>query len=170
YLAYLAGFALRYFAIAGGLYALFHVVFKARWIGSRVQAAPPPAGDVRHDIRWSLLSAATTGLSTLFIYQLVRTGHSSVYLQVGEHGWAYLLISAALCVVGYDTWMYWQHRSLHTRWLFSRVHACHHDVTNPTPFSSFAQHPIETLMGNTYFILFMVLVPVHPLAIVAAGG
>jgi sterol desaturase/sphingolipid hydroxylase (fatty acid hydroxylase superfamily) len=170
YVAHVLGFALRYFAIAGGLYGLFFVVGARRWRRARVQEAPLPAGDVAHDVRWSLLSSATTGLSMLLTAYLVHAGHTRVYLDPLAHGWAYLGGSAVLCLVGYDSWLYWQHRLLHTRWLFTHVHGCHHYVTNPSPFSAFSQHPIETLMGNLYFVLFTVLVPVNPLAVALAGG
>ena len=75
-------------------------------------------------------------------------------------------ISVVLGVAGYDAWFYWQHRLLHTPWLFRRAHAIHHRVANPTPFATFAHHPIETFMGNAYFILF---VAAHPRASNGAG-
>lgn len=170
YVAHVLGFALRYFSIAGGLYVLIHVV-RARWLQrARVQEAPLPAGDVSHDVRWSLLSTATTGLSMLLTAYLFHTGRTSIYLDPLAHGWLYLVGSAVLCLVGYDSWLYWQHRLNHTPWLFTHVHSCHHYITNPSPFSAFSQHPVETLMGNLYFVLFTVFVPVNPLAIAAAGG
>jgi sterol desaturase/sphingolipid hydroxylase (fatty acid hydroxylase superfamily) len=170
YLGYLGAFAVRYFAIAGGLYALLYVALRQPSLAYRIQRRFPSWRDVAYEIRWSLLSAATTGLSTLLMYGLIRGGRSGVYLDAGEHGWAYLGGSVLLCVAGYDTWIYWQHRLLHTPWLFRHVHAAHHRVDNPTPFAAFSQHPIETLMGNAYFLLFVVLVPMHPLAIAASGG
>jgi lathosterol oxidase len=169
YVAYVVGFCIRYFAIAGGIFLMAHVVFRRRWLAYRIQSAVPSLAQVAFEIRWSILSAACTALSTLVIYQLVRDGHASMYFVVADFGWLYLWLSSLLCVVGYDTWGYWQHRLLHTPWLFRHVHAVHHRVRNPTAFAAFTHHPIETFMGNLYFILLIVAVPIHPLALAAAG-
>ena len=117
-----------------------------------------------------MINAATTGCSTMLIYKMVYDGRSSMYFDIGEYGWAYLGLSAFLCLAGYDTWIYWQHRWLHTPWLYRHVHSVHHRVSDPTPFAAFAHHPVETLMGNVFFFLFIVYVPIHPLGLAAAGG
>jgi lathosterol oxidase len=170
FLGYCVGFFIRYFAIAGGFYGVFHVVFRERWRGYRIQGAFPPRQAVAYEIRWSIVNTVCTGLSTLLIYRLIHDGRTSMYFQIAEHGWAWWLGSIALCIAGYDTWIYWQHRWLHTPWLFRHVHLLHHRLTNPTVFAAFAQHPLETVMGNIYFVLFVVYVPLHPLALAAAGA
>ena len=170
YLSYLGGFCLRYFGLAGGMYLLCYVAFRHRALAYRVQRTFPSRGLVAYEIGWSLLSAASTSLSTVLLYWLIRTDRSSVYTDTGLYGWPYLVFSVLLCIAGYDTWIYWQHRLLHTPWWFRHVHAALHRVRNPTPFAAFSQHPVETLMGNVYFVLFVVFVPMHPLAIAAAGG
>lgn len=170
YLSYLDAYCLRYFAAAGGLYLLLYVAFRRRWLAYRIQPTFPAGRVVAYEIAWSLLSAAATGLSTLLMYWLILRGHSSVYTEVHRYGWGYLPVSVLLCVAGYDTWIYWQHRLLHTPWWFRHVHSVHHRVQNPTPFAAFSQHPIEMLMGNLYFVLVVLLIPMHPLAIAASGG
>jgi lathosterol oxidase len=169
YVSYCLGFCLRYFGLAGGIYLVSHVAFKRQWLVYRIQSTFPARADIAYEIRWSLLNTLCTGVSTLFIYQLVRDGRTSMYFTIADYGWLYFGISILLCIAGYDTWIYWQHRLLHTRWLFRHVHSVHHRLANPTPFAAFAQHPVETFMGNVYFILFVVFVPLHPLAIAAAG-
>src|SRR5262249_23166784 len=144
--------------------------FRTRWRRYRIQASFPDRASIRHELLWSLTNPATTGLSAVVTYQLIQRGRTSMYFTVADHGWVYLALSAALCVLGYDTWLYWQHRFLHTPAMFRHVHWVHHRAGNPTPFSTFAMHPVETAMGNLYFVLFVLLVPVHPLAIEAAGG
>jgi sterol desaturase/sphingolipid hydroxylase (fatty acid hydroxylase superfamily) len=52
----------------------------------------------------------------------------------------------------------------HTSWWYGRTHQVHHRSTNPTSLANFAHHPVEVLVQNLYFILFLVLVPVHPMA------
>jgi sterol desaturase/sphingolipid hydroxylase (fatty acid hydroxylase superfamily) len=170
YVAYVAEFCMRYFVFVGGLYWVFYVGF-TKWSDAyRIQRTFPDRAAVRHEIWWSMTNTATTAASSVFTYYLVHRGATSMYFGLADYGWLYLPVSAALCVLGYDTWLYWQHRFLHTRVMFQHVHWVHHRVGNPTPFATFAMHPIETAMGNVYFVLFTVFVPAHPLAIAAAGG
>jgi len=168
--SYCAGFCLRYFGLAGGLYWLLHVRFRHRSAAYRIQQTFPRAGDVRREIFWSMTNTASTGLSTMLIYALVRDGRTQMYFAVDDRGWVYFLLSAALAVLGYDTWNYWQHRLLHTPWWFRHVHGVHHRSGNPTAFSAFALHPVETLMGNAFFVLFVVVVPIHPAALALGGA
>jgi sterol desaturase/sphingolipid hydroxylase (fatty acid hydroxylase superfamily) len=170
YIAYVGEFCVRYFLFIGALYWIFHVGFRERWLAYRIQRAFPDRASVRHEILWSMANTATTGISTVVTYRLVHAGRTSMYFAAAERGWPYFVLSVALCVVGYDTWLYWQHRLLHTGWLFRHVHWVHHRVGNPTGFATFAMHPVETVMGNLYFVLFVLLVPVHPVALAAAGG
>lgn len=48
-------------------------------------------------------------------------------------------------VVVMDAWLYWKHRLLHTRWLFS-FHKAHHAFRDPTAFAAFAVAPVESLL------------------------
>lgn len=110
-----------------------------------------------------------SGVSMLLLYQLVRDGRTGMYFEIAEHGWVYVALSIGVGIAGYDAWFYWQHRLLHTPWLFRHVHLVHHRATNPTAFSAFAHHPIETFMGNAYFVLLLLVVPMHPLAVAGVG-
>ena len=169
YVSYCVGFCLRYFAIAGGLYLLFHVWWRRASLAFRIQRTLPSTAEIRHEIAWSMANTACTGVSTLLLYWLVHDQRTRMYFAIGERGWWYVGLSVLLGVAGYDAWFYWQHRLLHTAWLFRRVHVIHHRVANPTPFATFAHHPIETFMGNAYFLLFVLLVPVHPMAMGLVG-
>jgi sterol desaturase/sphingolipid hydroxylase (fatty acid hydroxylase superfamily) len=167
---YCAKFCLRYFVLAGGFYWLLHVRFRSRWASYRIQEKFPGRDQIRHEIAWSMANAAATGAATVLTYALIHAGRTAMYFDLAAYGWPYLLLSAALAVVGYDTWNYWQHRMLHTPWWFRHVHWVHHRVGNPTAFATFAAHPVETFMGNAFFVLFVIVVPVHPLALAAAGA
>lgn len=166
---YCAGFAARYFVLAGGLFWLLHVVWKTPSLAYRIQPKFPERESIRHEVWWSMSNMSCSGIATALTVQLTRAGHTSYYSDIAEYGWLYLIVSAALCVLGYDTWMYFEHRLLHTPWLFRHVHSVHHRVGNPTALGTFSHHPIETFMGNTFFVLFVVFVPAHPLALLLAG-
>lgn len=170
YLTYCLGFCVRYFGLAGGAYWLLHLQFPERWAAYRIQPSFPGWGQVRHEILWSLANTACTALATLVMYHLIHEGRTRMYFALDQYGWVYLVVSALLCVLWYDTWNYWQHRFLHTGFMFRHVHWVHHRIGNPTAFATFAAHPIETFIGNAFFLLFVVYVPIHPLALAAAGA
>lgn len=170
YLIYCTAFAIRYFLVTGLIYTGLNVLFRRGMAAYRIQAAAPPREHVRHDVLWSLLNIAGNGVSAIFLFFLIDRGHTQMYFAVSAHGWPYFLASTALVVLGYDTWNYWQHRLLHTEWMFHHIHHQHHVSTNPTALTTFAQHPVETLFGNTYFLLMALTVPLHPAAMAIAGG
>jgi len=169
YVGYCVGFSVRYFAVGCGVYWIFHVAFRERWLPYRIQQMFPSRDEVIHGIRWSMSNMALSGVSAVVVYWLVRDGWTSMYFAVAERGWWYAGVSVALGIVGYDAWFYWYHRWLHTPWLLRRVHATHHRAANPTAFAAFAHHPIETALGNVYFVLLVIFVPMHPLALAAVG-
>jgi len=171
YVGYYAGFCLRYFALMGVIFWVFHRAYRQRFLRHRIQAAFPARPQIAHEICWSLVSGAATGVMTMLLFHLIRGGYTRMYFDVGERGWPYLLSTVAVGIVAYDTYNYWQHRLLHTRFLFDRVHAVHHRVDNPTVFAAFARHPAEAVMEHgVFFFGFVALVPVHPLAMAAIAG
>lgn len=170
FLVYYLGFCLRYGVTAGAAFWILHVAFRDFWAAYRIQREFPPVRQIGFEIRWSLVNTAVSGFSTMLMYVCIHNGWSSMYFDATARGWLYFGLSILLCIVGYDTWIYWQHRWLHTPWLFRHVHSLHHRVANPTVFAAFAQHPGETLMGNVYFALFVLFVPIHPWAMAVAGA
>jgi sterol desaturase/sphingolipid hydroxylase (fatty acid hydroxylase superfamily) len=167
FFGYVVTFVIRYVTICGGMFYFFNVMRKMR--NYKIQQHDPPVRTVLHEILWSGSNTICTGLFTLLMYWAIQDGHTKMYFTLDEKGWLWLLVSPILGTLGFDTWFYWQHRLLHTRWFFRHAHAVHHRITNPTPFAAFAHHPIETFFEDTYFLLFIMVVPVHPLAFAAMG-
>jgi len=46
----------------------------------------------------------------------------------------------------HDTWFYWSHKLLHTRWMMRNVHYMHHQSTNPSAFTGYSFHWIEACL------------------------
>lgn len=167
---YCVGFLLRYAVIAGGLVVLLHGLLRTTALRFKIQPLFPTRQELLHEIGWSMSNALCTGLSTLVLWALIGGGFTRIYFDTADHSAAWFLASIVVGILGYDAWFYWQHRLLHTRWLYRHVHRIHHHSTNPTPLATFAHHPVETFMGNLYFLLLPVLVPLHPLALAAVGA
>jgi lathosterol oxidase len=167
FLTYCVGFAARYALVCSGAFLIFHQVHALRRF--KIQPADPSWRMVRHEIAWSASNTICTGLFSVLLAWLVASGRTAMYTDVDTHGWPWFFASIALGTVGFDTWFYWQHRALHTPWLFRHVHAIHHRPTNPTACAGFAHHPVETFAEDLYFLLFVLVVPIHPLAFGLVG-
>lgn len=56
-------------------------------------------------------------------------------------------------------------RWMHSKLLFRHVHRVHHDFSNPTPFASYAFHPLEGLIEIAVIGAMLLLLPIHPYAL-----
>lgn len=154
----------RYLLLAGGVYWLLYVRFRRLLAARHIQAEFPSRAELWYQVRWSAVTLVATALLTVFVYRLIDGGWTRMYFDIGERGWPYFLLSILLGIIGYDTFIYWQHRILHLRWWYERIHYVHHRTSNPTPLALFTFHPVEHLMGNAYYLLLILLLPMHPLA------
>jgi sterol desaturase/sphingolipid hydroxylase (fatty acid hydroxylase superfamily) len=149
--------ALRYLSISGLLAWLTRATGRARAV---------PAGQVRAEIRWSLLSAAIYGVPAgLTWWAFERNGLTRLYSDPAQHGWWWLPASVLVYLFAHDTWFYWTHRLMHRPWWFRRMHAVHHASRPPTAWAAMSFHPWEALTGAILFPVLAFLVPIHPVAL-----
>jgi len=55
---------------------------------------------------------------------------------------------------------------MHTRALFRTFHAVHHLSTNPTPWTAYSFHPLESVVQALGVVLIIFIMPSHPLALI----
>lgn len=77
------------------------------------------------------------------------------------------LIEFAAIVVAHDAYFYWMHRGLHTRAMFRRAHATHHQSRTPTAWAAYSFAPLEAVFEAIFLPLFLLAVPMHVIAILA---
>ena len=87
-------------------------------------------------------------------------GYSQLYSSISDYGLLYMTFSVILFLFFTDACIYWIHRLLHHPILYSRIHKPHHAWKVPTPFASYAFHPVVRTRQKTvansicdYFIL-----------------
>lgn len=73
--------------------------------------------------------------------------------------YALIIVPIALDYL-HDTWFYWTHRLLHTRYL-GPIHRMHHQSTAPTAFTGYSFHIIEACIVFANEILVCYLLPIH---------
>lgn len=87
-----------------------------------------------------------------------------IYHDVHQYGLLYFVFSLFLVTIVHDTYYYWVHRLLHTRFLFETIHSVHHVSHNPSAVTFFAMHPLEDVLMSLSIPLCALLFPMCDLA------
>jgi Delta7-sterol 5-desaturase len=169
----IGGAMLEYLGYAVGFFLLFRAVLH-RWIKPRLLARKrwPKPSQVAREIMFSTSAQFTFMAVGIWLTFSAQAEAAMMYTDIGTHGWPYLIFTTFLLFVIDDTYFYWTHRMLHHRTMFERFHRVHHESVDPTPFTSYSFHPVETIiigMGGLVFIPFFMLMPWHPAAVAAFG-
>jgi len=101
-----------------------------------------------------------TVLTLPFFLGEVR-GHTKLYNNVGDYGWAYLVFSVPFFLLFTDYCIYWIHRWLHVPALYKHIHKPHHKWIIPTPWASHAFHPVDGFAQSIPYHLFTLLFPMQ---------
>ncbi len=156
---------LRYLIVAGIAFAVWYRSSGTPHRQKKLQDLIPGRKQIKREILYSIASTLIFGLinGVLFGYGLFE--HAQVYRHVADFGWAYFCVSMVLMAIVHDTYFYWMHRLMHHRALFRYFHRVHHLSTNPTPWASYAFHPLEAVVEAGAVILIIFILPVHGLAL-----
>lgn len=155
----------RYFVIAGLAFAGWYLKRNGNPRWDKLQAAMPARRQIGREILYSLVAFVVFGLINGIIIGYGILPHTQNYRHISDYGWAYFWLSIPLMMLVHDAYFYWMHRLMHHRALFRHVHRVHHLSTNPTPWTSFAFHPLESVveaLGVTFIVFVM---PTHLFAL-----
>lgn len=156
---------LVYFALASAAYRLLWVDRSQRFQHKRIQRESPRAPDPFAELCLSVQSLLLLAVMLGAIHVLTTLGWAKFYYEIGEHGIGYFFLSIPVIAVIHDTYYYWAHRWMHSRRVFNLVHRVHHQFINPTPFASFAFHPLEGVIEIAIIGALFLVMPIHPWAL-----
>ncbi len=151
---------------AGTAWLVFCVAGAERFAHRRIQSFQREARPWR-ELYWSTVSIAIISSLLAVVVQLSHLGYTQMYFELSAQDWWYLPLSVGVMVVVHDTYYYWAHRIMHRDGVFQLVHRLHHTFDNPTPFASYAFHPLEAIVEVAWFLPLALLLPLHPLAVAA---
>jgi Delta7-sterol 5-desaturase len=159
-------FSLALYAIGAGLSYLWH--FRL----NRHRLMPDFVPDWRENRRAIHLSAISIAGNALFVLpiQLAIVGGYTRLYPAMERGWGWGTLAVIGAVLFAEGSIYWIHRALHTPTLFRWLHHRHHRFRMPTPFVSFAFHPLDDFAQSAPYHLYIFLVPMPELAYFALIG
>lgn len=157
--------SIRYYAITGLLYYLFWVK-KVNFLTKHPIHARNIKPRPTFEMYYSFLTCLVNTALAYIIFYLYQAGYLKIYEDINQHSIMYFLFSIIAAIFFHDTYFYWAHRSMHSPWLYKKVHAIHHRSINPTPFATHSFHPIEAVMESLFLLPMFAILPMHVYAIV----
>lgn len=130
----------------------------------KIQTPYPAFRSQLRDAALSLIAPMFFLPSALICGYLSKNNIGFVYHDIHQYGVCYFVFSLFLVTLVHDTYYYWLHRLLHTRFLFEAIHSVHHVTRNPTVVSFFAMHPLEDILMSLSIPLCAFLFPISDLA------
>jgi len=156
-----------YLIVATTFYFIFYVWRKTELNGSKIQSDPLSHLQLKRELIYSFISLSIFAVTGFLVFLSYHYSVSSIYLDIYRRSIVYFGLSVVLMIAFHDMYFYWTHRLLHLPGWYEKVHSVHHRSSNPSPFTSLAFHPIEAVIQALVLPLIVVIIPSHPLAIVA---
>ena len=78
------------------------------------------------------------------------------------------VFSAVASLVLFDTWFYWLHRLIHTRFFYRWVHRWHHLTIMLVVWSNNSDRLVDNLFLQSYWLVAHFLIPIAPGGVVCA--
>jgi Delta7-sterol 5-desaturase len=123
--------------------------------------------DIKGDTKLGFFSTAVFASVLAGSIRLYAMGLTRIYSDPGQYGWIYILFSYLTVLFVQDTIFYFMHRLFHHPKLYWLTHRGHHRSRQPSPWTSFALDPIESLVHSLLLMLLVVLFPLHLVTVLA---
>lgn len=145
-IAYLLQVAM-YVGAAGEISTVYGLLRRGLRIGALIDTRPLPRHQLRHEIGRSLFCCFIYAIPTLlFLHYPLSTTWPASWPQAAWQVVGFLLLN--------DFCAYWTHRLLHVPG-FSKYHSAHHRSKRVTPWSALSMHPVEALLAQIPYFIFL---------------
>ncbi|REE05675.1 sterol desaturase family protein [Marinoscillum furvescens] len=152
---------LRYFIPASGAFFVFWILFGKALRHRFIQKKKPESNRLWFEFTYSMSTIVIFALVGVGIHYTNKTGVFTIYRDVAQYGWTYLVATPILMLLIHDTYFYWTHRWMHHPKIYRHVHKIHHKSTNPSPWAAYSFHPLEAVVQAGVLPLILLLMPVH---------
>ncbi len=155
----------RYFLMAGTVFILFYIILKKVMLSRKVQPKFPKIKDYLRDVFYSGISVAIFAGVTVCTFTILKP-YTNMYDKITDYGMPYYFFTFIWMFFLHDAYFYWAHRLMHHPKIFKYVHLIHHKSNNPSPWTSYAFHPIEAVMEALIVPIIAFSIPTHRSAII----
>lgn len=163
FLAIFNATAIRYFVIAGLPFLLFYVWRAERFRRLKIQERLASRKDFLREIAHSLGTTAVFAVIGVLVLYTPFRQYTLIYDNLTDFPIWYIPVSLVLSLIFHDTYFYWLHRLLHHERIFRYVHLVHHKSVNPSPWTSYSFHFLESVAEGAVLIVLVLVLPMHPL-------
>ncbi|KAL7749197.1 c-5 sterol desaturase [Sorochytrium milnesiophthora] len=125
---------------------------------------------IRREIKLSVSALPVMSVLLMPFFLGEVRGYSKLYRNVDDYGWPYLLLTIPLYLFFTDMCIYWIHRWLHHPAIYAYIHKPHHAWKVPTPFASYAFHPVDGWLQGVPYQIFPFIFPMHSYLSLASFG
>ena len=167
YLMIILSNLLRYFLLAGIPFLIFYKLFPNHFLVNKIQSRLAGRKDFIREILHSLQTTFILVAVGLALLYSPLKAYTQVYNDLSLHALWWVPTSVLLALVLHDTYFYWMHRIVHHPTLYAKVHLLHHKSTNPSPWASYSFHFFEGVLEAMVAPLILLLIPMHPLALLS---
>ncbi len=157
---------LRYLIIAGLFFLAFYVIWKNRIKFKKIQLQFPKLSDYQREIVFSIITSFIFAMIAMLVFHpsLLRP-YTLVYDNLSDFGGLYFVFSLVVILFIHDTYFYWAHRAMHSKWGMKYIHLMHHRSTNPSPWAAFSFHPSEAVIEAGIIFVIVFILPVHVITV-----
>lgn len=148
---------IKYFAVIGLVFWYIQKKGK-RHARYKLQQKQFKSADIKKEITWSISSIAIISIYTGLMFSVFKP-YSKIYFDLGNPLW--LLPSYVIAILIHDTYVYWAHRAMHHPLLFKSFHKLHHRFTNPSPWATYAFHPLEAMLQGGVIPIILLVLPIN---------
>ena len=156
---------LRYFVIAGLAFLICYKLFPNTFSKNKIQARLAKQKDFLREILHSIQTTIILAVVGIAIVKTPLSEYTQLYREITDYPIWWIPVSIVLALVIHDTYFYWMHRTIHHPRLYKRIHLVHHKSINPSPWASYSFHFWEGWLEAMVAPIILVLIPMHPLAL-----
>ncbi|KAJ5239256.1 hypothetical protein N7468_003875 [Penicillium chermesinum] len=144
-----------------GSFVLYHTIFDKRML----QHPRYLPNQISQEIKQGLSAIPVISVLTAPFFILETRGYSKLYDFASESPfWGYTLLQYPLFILFTDSCIYWIHRGLHHPLVYRWLHKPHHKWVVPTPYASYAFHPLDGFAQSLPYHVFPLLFPLQKCA------
>ena len=141
-----------------GSLALFHTLFDKRLL----RHPRFLANQIKLEINQGVSAIPVITLLTVPFFLAEIRGWSKLYDFTSESPFfGYTLLQYPLFICFTDSGIYWIHRGLHNPLVYRWLHKPHHKWAVPTPFASYAFHPLDGWSQSLPYHIFPMIFPLQ---------
>jgi sterol desaturase/sphingolipid hydroxylase (fatty acid hydroxylase superfamily) len=127
----------------------------------KIQKLFPKPKDYYRDIIFSVFSMTIFSTVAYITFTVLKPYNNIYYGNIYRYGAAWYCLSYVWMFFLHDAYFYWMHRLMHHPRLFKPIHLVHHLSTNPSPWTAYAFHPLESIIEAGIAPVIAFTLPVH---------